>query len=490
MNSTRISTGIEGLDTILDGGLIENQNALLRGPPGAGKTIIGLHFLSAGVESDESSLFLNLGEPSEYVQRTAETFGLHGEDIHFVNLSPTQEEFSKDESYTLFEASEVEQPEFITDLTQAIDNFEPDRVLLDPITEFRFLTTGDRQFRKQILSFLDYLKTKDVSVMLTSQAAKSIPDEDLQFLTDTVVNLELHPNHRTVHVSKFRGSSSRSGPHSYDIDSAGVTVWPRVQPGLESVEDSQYQKISTGVPELDQLLNGGLTEGTVNFISGPTGAGKTTTGIQFLKGAIASGKQAVLYEFEESKGTLLNRADAINIPIKALEEGGDLSIVDVRPDAYTVDEFGNMVQSAVADGAEVIMIDGTTGFKQNLRGMDSKPNQDLLRIGRYLRSESVTTIIPQEIHSVTGAFRATETGISNLADTIIFIRHVEYQGELRKVIGTLKMRTSDFERALRELEITEYGLKVGEPLPNLRGILSGTPDWDNDHGEDVPNDGS
>lgn len=491
MDKTKVATGISGLDTILDGGLLENQNALLRGPPGAGKTIFGLHFLSEGVDSGDASLYLNLGEPTEYVQRTAEEFDLHAEDIHFVNLSPTQEQFSKDEAYSLFEASEVEQPEFITQLTDSIEEIEPDRVLLDPITEFRFLTTDDRQFRKQILGFLDYLKAKDVTVVLTSQAADTIPDEDLQFLTDTVINLELNSDDRTVRVSKFRGSSSRSGTHSYEIDSSGVAVWPKLRADIEPIENGTGETLSSGVPELDELLHGGLTHGTVTFLSGPTGAGKTTTGLQFLKEAVADGKQAVLYEFEEATHTLLDRAEATNIPIKSMVDRGDLSIVDIQPDAYTVDEFGNMLQTAVEeDGVDIVMIDGTTGFKQNLRGTESDPGEDLVRIGRYLRTQRVTTIIPHEVHSVTGEFTVTEEGSSNLADTIVFIRHVEYKGELRKVIGTLKMRTSDFGRSLRQLEITEFGLKVGEPLPELRGILTGTPDWNGGQPDTESNDGT
>jgi circadian clock protein KaiC len=77
---------------------------------------------------------------------------------------------------------------------------------------------------------------------------------------------------------------------------------------------------------------------------------------------------------------------------------------------------------------------------------------------------------------VTGEFAATNAGVSYLADNIVFLRHLELHGELRKAIGVLKKRTSHFERTLREFEITEHGLKVGEPLHDLRGVLSGTPE--------------
>jgi circadian clock protein KaiC len=89
----------------------------------------------------------------------------------------------------------------------------------------------------------------------------------------------------------------------------------------------------------------------------------------------------------------------------------------------------------------------------------------------------VTTLLVNEVESIMGEFRLSELGISYLADNIIFLRYIETRGELRKAVGVLKQRMSDFQRSLRELEITPDGIKVGAPLTNLRGILSGTPGY-------------
>jgi circadian clock protein KaiC len=88
----------------------------------------------------------------------------------------------------------------------------------------------------------------------------------------------------------------------------------------------------------------------------------------------------------------------------------------------------------------------------------------------------VTTILVDETSGVTGSFSATQENISYLADNIVFLRHLELRGELRKAIGVLKKRTSDFERTLREFEITADGIVVGEPLTRMQGILSGLPE--------------
>ncbi|ACV12519.1 putative circadian clock protein, KaiC [Halorhabdus utahensis DSM 12940] len=483
MQLSRLSTGVAGLDAVLDGGLVRGRNVLVRGTPGAGKTIFGLYFLSAGIAADERSLYVNLGEPQAYVEETADAFDLQTEGIHFHNLSPTSEQFAEQESYDVFESAEVDQPDFIDSLRTVVDEVEPDRVLLDPITEFRYLTSDERQFRKGILGLLDYLKDVGATVMLTSQAGETVTDEDLQFLVDGVVSLEVVQDSRAVQVSKFRGSSFRRGKHFYGIDDEGLTVWPRLVPGEveRSIED---ETLSSGVPELDSLLGGGIDRGTVTILSGPTGAGKTTTGVQFLTEAALDKTEGVLFQFEEAERTIRKRADAIGIPLRTVIEEGCLSIVEIEPDEYTVGEFEQLIREAVDDGVELVMIDGTQGFKQNLRGLED-PTAALLRVGRYLRSAGVSTILVNEVHNITGDFRATEERTSNLADNLVFLRHVEYRGELRKVIGALKMRTSDFEHSLRELEITTDGICVGDPLPQLRGILTGTPDWEE---TDLPED--
>ncbi|MEF8894153.1 ATPase domain-containing protein [Halodesulfurarchaeum sp.] len=478
MASQKVSTGLAGLDKVLDSGLRKNHNALIRGPPGAGKTIFGLHFLSDGVDNGETSLYINLGEPGDYVKETVEHFDLNPDGIHFLDLSPSHEDFDEGENYSVFSSAEVEQPSFIDEIRSTVEDLEPDRVLLDPITEFRYLTTDERQFRKQILSFLDLLRDHGATVIFTSQASDSLSDDDLQFLTDTVINLETGIEGSNLYVSKFRGSSFKRGNHSYEITDDGVTVFPKLVPGKGNPDQSAdwLDKLSSGIPEVDELLKGGIDPGTVTFVSGPTGAGKTTTALQFIKEAAGRGEQSVMYSFEESPRTIQKRSRSISLPIEAMLDQGTLSIEEIAPNEYTPNEFTSLLRTAVEDDeVEIVLIDGLQGFKQNLRGYTTDPEDVLLRIVRYLRGAGVSTIITNEVTNITGEFRVTEESVSNLADNIIYIRYVEREGELGKVIGVLKMRTGDFERSLREFEITEYGIRVGEPLENMQGILTGTP---------------
>ncbi|MFB6198919.1 MAG: ATPase domain-containing protein, partial [Halobacteriaceae archaeon] len=448
--ANRISTGVTGIDDILNGGLLPGRSTLVRGPPGAGKTLFGLHYLAAGAQQGETGLFINLGEPEQHVREDAAAFGFDMNPIHFLDVRPAQESFGDEQD--IFPTGQVEGVRTAEDITTTIDDVDPDRIFIDPLTQFRDLVDEPAQFRKQMMAFLRTLE--DTAVVYTSQAGRAEPDDDLQFLSDGVIELDTGGDHRTISVAKLRGSDFTAGTHTLRITSDGMTVAPSIQPEAHE-RDFSRDTLSSGVPELDELLQGGLDRGTTTLLTGPTGAGKTTTGLQFMKEAAGRGEQSVLYSFEEARKTLLDRSEAVNIPVQEMLTQGKLTLDVIDPQTRSVDEFAQQVRQHVEDdGVEIVMIDSVDGYQQNLLGTTDDMDS-LFALGRYLRKMGVTTIWVNELHQVTGEFQATEKGASKLADNIVFFRHIEFGGELRKVVGVLKQRTSDFEHTLRELRITE-----------------------------------
>lgn len=478
----RVSTGVAGMDAVLDGGLIPGRSTLVRGPPGAGKTLFGLHFLAAGIAAGETVLYINLGEPERYLREDARAFGFDTDAIHFLDLRPRETALSEEAFYDIFPAAEVEGPPLAEEITGTIDDLAPDRVFLDPMTQLRYLIDDRYQFRKQVMALLRYFE--DTTVVFSSQATQATPDDDLEFLADAVVTLDRTDEYRTATVSKFRGSDFRAGGHSLRITDGGMVVSPSLDPDAHG-RSFATERRSSGVQELDALLHGGLETGTVTLFTGPTGVGKTTTALQFAAAAAAEGTRSVLYSFEEARHTLRKRADAIGLSVNRLVDEGALDLEFVDHGALTVDEFDARVRGEVeSNDAALVVVDAVDGYRQSLVDVDGV--EPLVALGRYLRNMGVTAIFANEVHRVTGEFHATEEGISPLADTIVFFRHIEYRGELRKVIGVLKKRTGAYEPTLRELEVTDAGLSVGEPLPELRGILTGTPDWADDGRSDAP----
>ncbi|WP_231186772.1 ATPase domain-containing protein [Haladaptatus sp. DYF46] len=168
-NLTKISTGTSGLDEILRGGFIAERSYLLRGDPGTGKTILGMKYLTAGTESDETVLFVNLEESEDDIRDNASTLDIDLSDVHFLDLSPDSDVFVDDQSYDIFTPSEVEQEPLTQAITDRVESIAPDRVFIDPLTRLRHLTSDDYQFRKQVIAFMHYLKEQGATVLFTSQ---------------------------------------------------------------------------------------------------------------------------------------------------------------------------------------------------------------------------------------------------------------------------------------------------------------------------------
>ncbi|MCD2204967.1 ATPase domain-containing protein [Halobacterium sp. KA-6] len=278
----RVSTGIDGLDAVLNGGFVPGRAYLARGEPGTGKTIFGYHYLTAGVENGETVLYVNLEESVEDVKANAAAVGFDLDDVEYLSLTPESEVFTESQSYSVFAAEEVEADAFNEAIVERIEELDPARIFIDPITQLRYLSGDEYQFRKQVLALQQFLGEQDGTVLFTSQATPNNPDDDIQFIADGTLDLERTHETRTISVPKFRGSATQGGEHTFRITDDGVRVFPELQPG-EYKQTFVSESISAGVPELDELLHGGLERGTVSVISGPSGAGKTTTSTQFVR---------------------------------------------------------------------------------------------------------------------------------------------------------------------------------------------------------------
>ncbi|WP_049972889.1 ATPase domain-containing protein [Haladaptatus cibarius] len=470
----RISTGVSGLDEILHGGLIPERNYLVRGDPGTGKSILGMNYLAAGAEAGESVLFANLEESEDTIRKNAETLGIDLSAVEFLDLSPDSNVFTDQQSYDIFTPTEVEQEPLARTITEQVESIDPDRVFIDPITRLRHLTSSQYQFRRQVISLMHFLKEQGATVLFTSQNTQQSSDNDLQYLSDGSIELERTFANRTITVPKFRGSAIRRGNHTMCIEEGGIIVYPELSHddrGREFVADP----ISSGLPQVDELLHGGFERGTISILSGPSGVGKTTLGTQFMKEAAGRGERSVIYLFEETEKTFRRRCHSIGIQVESMAREASLAIEAVEPLRLSALEFARKVRREVEENdTDIVMIDGIDGYRLSLRGESSDLTRRLHSLCRSLKDMGVTVILVDQTSTVAGEFSATDAGVSYLADNIVFLQYVETLGRMRKAIGVLKKRTSDFERTLREFHITEQGIRVGEPITGLHGVLNGS----------------
>ncbi|MDN7135974.1 ATPase domain-containing protein [Pseudidiomarina terrestris] len=471
MNNGRIRTGISGFDEILHGGLIPERTYLIRGGPGAGKTTFGLHFLLSGARSN--SLFITLGESEQQLRENAKLCGLPMDDVAVLDLSPSLEESG--ETYTLLESWEVEGNGVYERILSHAQEHRPERIVIDSLSQMRYLAADTFLFRKQVMSLLRKLTALGATVLFTSEEGAGDDDEILPFLSDGVISLEQSENGRHCQISKLRGSSFASGAHFFSLSDSGIRLYPRLVPGHHG-RKVEHTLLGSGLPEFDALTHGGIERGTVTLLSGPTGVGKTTLGAQIMSEAAKRRERSVIYSFDEGSSTFFARCEQVSLPVSDMIADGYLNFEPVEPLHYSPDEFADRVRYEVEEcNTTMVMIDSLSGYQQSVRGQGLE--QRVHALCRYLVNMGVTVILVNEIFSITDQHtRVTEFGLSYLADNIIILRYIELESELRKSIGVLKKRAGNFERALREFEVSSEGLKVGQPFHGLRGILSGTPE--------------
>lgn len=471
---TRYSSGIPGLDSLLRGGFVAERIYILVGGPGTGKTLLGTKFLSAGLEAGENVLFIHSEESREDLRINAEQLGIDLDGADFLYLGPESEFFAEERSYDLLNPRDIEGERFIEDIRQTVDEVDPNRVLIDPITQLQYVETSEYQFRKRMIAFMRFLKDRGTTVLVTK--TEKAPADQLMSLSDGVVTLEHGDNGRRIGVPKHRGVGQRDGTHGMAIRADGIDVYPSLAPG-EHEAAFDPAKVGSGVPGLDALLDGGFERGTVTIISGPTGVGKSTAATEFLSSTASGEGDAIAYLFEESIDTFVHRSETFDIPVTDLCEDGGLAVEAVDPLTLSPEEFAQNVRTAVERrDADLVVIDGVDGYKTALHGDEELLARKLHALTRYLKNVNVSVILVDEIGEVTGIRSPTSANISYIADNIMFMNYVELDGRLERVAGVLKKRVGDFEDTLREFAITDDGIAVGEPITDVRGVLAGTPE--------------
>ena len=473
-NTERISSGVHGLDDVLRGGFVTGRMYLVCGRPGTGKTILGMHFLEEGLGRGETVLFVHGEESREEILTNAATIGIDITDAEFLDLGPESDFFTEDRAYDLLEPRDVDRERYTRDIHDAIRTIDPDRIVIDPITQLRYIEPNEHQFRKRILSLMRFLKERDTTVIATATVSSGGEyDTEIQSLSDGIVELSRGDGGRRLRVTKHRGFGQLSGDHGLEIRENGIGVFPAALPegGGQPVHS---QRLRSGIDTLDELVGGGVERGTVTFVSGPTGVGKTTLATQFLTHAASDGTNSAMYLFEEEIETVIHRSESIGMPVTELCEDGMLSIETVEPLALSAEEFAHTVRQDVERrDADVVLIDGINGYTTSIQGSKAALIQKLHRLTRHLKNRGVTVLITDEIPELTGITSATSSTVTYVADTIVFISYVETHDRLGKVIGVLKKRTSGYEHTLREFEITPSGVEVGEPLHGVTGVLQG-----------------
>ena len=257
---SRLSTGIAGLDEVLRGGLPATYMYLITGNAGSGKTTLALHFLMEGRAQGERVLYLTLSETVDEIEAIARSHGwsLEGIDLQEIIADQRGEE---EKEQTVFKALEVELSEFRTRLETAVEQANPDRAVIDSLSELRLLSGDSRQHRKQVSSLKRYFANRGCTLLITDDNTADEPATLLHSLAHGVVALTrmsgaFGGTRRKLEVVKVRALAFTEGVHDYAIHTGGLTVYPRLI-AADHRATSPPEMVSSGLPPLDALLGGG-----------------------------------------------------------------------------------------------------------------------------------------------------------------------------------------------------------------------------------------
>ena len=479
-NPARASTGIAGLDEILEGGLPTNHLYLLDGEPGTGKTTLALQFLLAGAAHGARGLYVTLSESRAELEQVAESHGWSLETVDVFELA-TDQGAAPDEAYTLFHPAEIELQETMAAVLAAVEKSSATLVVLDSLSEMRLLARDPLRFRRQILALKQHFAARECTVLMLDDKTAPEGDLQLQSLAHGVIALEhvaqdYGAERRRLQVVKLRGLRFRGGFHDFRIRTGGLAVYPRLKVDARG-GPTTGPLIVSGSGEMDALLGGGLQVGTSLLITGPAGAGKSVLAAQYACAAAARGERVQFFLFDERLTTFRIRGVGLGLDIEPPIADGRLRLQQVEPTEMSPGEFANCVMQAVErDGVRMVVIDSLNGYLQSMPAERLLPIQ-VHELLSYLATKGVTCIMTLVQRGIFGSPVDEAAEISYLADTVVLLRYFEVRGAVRQAISIVKKRSGNHERTIREARVQQGGLHIGRPLHEFQGVLTGVPSF-------------
>ncbi len=479
-----VASGIDGLDDILRGGFPLGCLHLITGTPGTGKTTLAMQFLLSGVQRGERSLYVTLSETRKEIEKVARSHGWDLTNLRIKELVPSEHKLSADAQLTVFNPSEMELGETTEALLAAVEEHQPQRLVIDSLSELRLIAQNALRYRRQVLALKQFFGGRECTVLLLDDRTGGIEDDHLQSIAHGVVLLELLANQygaerRRLRINKMRGVSFRGGLHDFVIRRGGLEVFPRLiaaEHGTQFVDQDQ----PTGNAQLDSLLGGGLPAGTSTLLMGPAGTGKSTIATQFALAAVARDERVALFVFDENIGTFRSRSRKLGLSIEKALENQHITMQQIDPAELSSGEFAAIVRAA-AEGldipgrpARMVIVDSLNGY------LNAMPEEKFLtaqlhELLSYLGQLGVITVLAVTQSGLVGTM-STPVDTTYLADNVILFRYFEAAGRVRRALSVVKKRNGSHELTIRELELQETGgISIGAPLTDFQGVLTGIP---------------
>jgi circadian clock protein KaiC len=477
-----VSSGLPSLDYILAGGFAAQRIHLIEGEPGAGKTTLGLQFLLEGRRKGEKCLYITLSESKDELLHVARTHGWDLSGVEIFELVPPELSLDPEREQSIVYASDLELGETVKMVRDEVERVAPARVVFDSLSEIRLLAQGALRFRRQVLALKHFFAQHGCTVLFLDDLTEMIDDLSLHSMAHGVVRIEqlsmmYGAERRRLRVHKMRGRKFHGGFHDYVIRKGGLDIFPRLVASDHPDGGYEEKQASSGIDELDSLIGGGLDYGTSTLITGPSGTGKSTLGLQFAYEAMKEGAKALIVSFDETRTIFERRAKGLGMDTTEFTKNGQFTYRQVDPAELSPGELTGIVREKVEqEGVTVVVLDSLSGYQQAM------PEENFLLLQMhelltFLNQQNVLTFLILTQAGMIGQMRSP-IDLTYLSDAVLMLRYFEADGEIRRAMSVLKKRTGKHEPSIREFKISSRGVEVGPRLEGFRGILTGTPVYD------------
>ena len=460
-----LSTGVKGFDTILGGGLPQGGLYLVQGLAGSGKTTlagqIGFHHARQG---GKVILLTLIAESHGKLLNHLSNYSFFDENL----LGSRIFLFSGYHHLTKKSLSEL-----MSFIMSTLAEHQPDMLIIDGFRSVRETETSSSALSEFMHTLNSLGTTMGCTTLLLSPTEGNQPESE-NTLVDGLVELGQFERGmrvvRELQIYKIRGGKHLLGRHTFEIDTEGIIVYPR----LEALTSSEKLQINAcdrylrfGIPGWDELIRGGIEQGSTSNLVGHPGTGKTLMGLSFLNQGLLEGERCLMLGFYESVPRLMLKAKAVGLDLQPALDNGQLNILWLAPLEFLMDEVAGRVLADVEQRkVNRLFIDGIEGFEAiSIHG--HRVSSFLLALVNELRARNVTTIFTQEMPYLSTIAKSREFPTSALFENIFLLKSREIFEKHYRQIAVMKLREHGYDASNRILEISDSGLRLGGLISSI-----------------------
>jgi circadian clock protein KaiC len=469
-------TGIAGLDEITGGGLPKGRTTIVCGGPGCGKTMLGIEFLVRGaLEFDEPGVLMAFEETPRDIARNVASLGFDIEDLakknklflDYVYVEPSE----------IQETGEYDLEGLFIRLQNAVDSIGAKRVMFDTVEALFSGFSNPGILRAEFRRLFRWLKDRDLTAIVTAERGDgSLTRQGLEeYVSDCVILLDHRIKDqisaRRLRIVKYRGTKHGADEYPFLIDEHGMSILPLTS--LQLQHGVSNERISSGVPDLDDMLEGkGFYRGSSILFSGTAGSGKTTLSASFAEETCRRGERCLYIDFEESKSQVERNMKSVGIDLEKWSQKGLLFHEAWRPTQFGIEMHLLRIHKLIEKvKPKSIIIDPVSNLISG--SSEREVYSMLMRLMDFLKESGITAVFV----SLTGGSDSLESstvGISSLIDTWILLRDIELNGERNRCLYVLKSRGMAHSNQLREFKMSSKGIKLIPAYVGPGGVLTGS----------------